>query len=275
MFCDLLQPTKVQGMPVGSRGVLVSCVVGKERLAGQEAVAVLSEAYDSMTATKTQCSTEKEHATEEDGDSRQPADIGAALAAEVADLKDHSRQPFFYTTLGCPAIVYVECRYQEGPLPSQLVEWACSEAQRTKQNKTRLCHRFYPIDVTCPACTDTMQTIALKIASEHFPDDSGAEKITFSVDYEKRAHPSELSREVVIDMFAKAVKQPPHKVDLTDPQKTILVNVMKDSCGISVARNYRKLAKFNLTALATEDQEDVEKVKQTVVDEVKKNENTT
>ena len=253
------QPTKVKGLPIGSRGVLVSCVVGKENLAGQEAVHVLTEAYEALAEKSKDGETAEETI---DGNSKRKAgddvanstDIGAALAAEIDDLKDSEKKDFYYTKIGCPALVYVDIRYKDGPLPSDLVEHACREAKRTRQNQTRLCHRFYPLDRICPSNVEDMQKMADEISKEHFPEDATSDGITFSVDYEKRAQPSELTRDVVIDMFAKSVKTPPNKVNLTNPEKTILVNVMKDSCGVSVAKNYRELAKFNLTALAVEEE---------------------
>jgi tRNA acetyltransferase TAN1 len=71
----------------------------------------------------------------------------------------------------------------------------------------------------------------------------------FSVEFEKRAN--NIDRMKSINVFAELVK-PPHKVNLNKPQKTILVNILKNTCGISVVNDYRDLGRFNIRALAGE-----------------------
>ena len=43
--------------------------------------------------------------------------------------------------------------------------------------------------------------------------------------------------------------QPPHKVNLTTPSKSILVQLLKSSCALAVADDYRAHAKFNIKEL--------------------------
>ena len=43
--------------------------------------------------------------------------------------------------------------------------------------------------------------------------------------------------------------QPPHKVNLTTPSKSILVQLLKSSCALAVADGYRAHAKFNIKEL--------------------------
>lgn len=82
----------------------------------------------------------------------------------------------------------------------------------------------------------------------------------FSVDVEKRAGPPDLERMDVVHAFAKAVNQPPNKVDLNNPTKTILANVIKGNCSVAVVKDYRYLSKMNLRAVAAADtQNDDEK----------------
>jgi tRNA acetyltransferase TAN1 len=71
----------------------------------------------------------------------------------------------------------------------------------------------------------------------------------FSIDVEKRAAPPGLERIDVINAFANSISQPPYKVNLDDPEKTILANVIKGSCGVSVVRRYRQLHKLNMLSL--------------------------
>jgi hypothetical protein len=46
--------------------------------------------------------------------------------------------------------------------------------------------------------------------------------------------------------------QPPHKADLSNPDLTILVSVVKNVCAIGVASHFRELGKYNLRELCNE-----------------------
>lgn len=52
------------------------------------------------------------------------------------------------------------------------------------------------------------------------------------------------------------VTQPPHKVDLTNPKKTVLVEVMKATAAISVVDDYKSLGKLNFRELSLVGDED-------------------
>jgi len=54
-----------------------------------------------------------------------------------------------------------------------------------------------------------------------------------------------VTRDDVIKSIAKCVPDG-HKVDLTDPQLFILVEIFKSVCGMSVVRDYYRLKKFNV-----------------------------
>jgi len=49
--------------------------------------------------------------------------------------------------------------------------------------------------------------------------------------------------------------QPPHKADLSNPEVTIVVSVVKDVCAIGVASQFRELLKYNLRELCNEPDE--------------------
>ena len=56
-------------------------------------------------------------------------------------------------------------------------------------------------------------------------------------------------------------EQPPHKVDLTNAEKTILVQLLKSNAALSVVSNYKQLSKFNVRELSTSDEEQQKAVK--------------
>ena len=97
-------------------------------------------------------------------------DIQAALAAEVAALKDRSAQPFVVHNVGVSSCIYVECRWEGAPSPSEVVAAACQEAADTRQNKSRFCNRFYPIEHTCYASVEKIGELAEKLVPQYFPE---------------------------------------------------------------------------------------------------------
>lgn len=155
-----MQNAKAQGIPQGTRGVLVSVYTGKEVQAGREAVNILTEAYEKLCPAA------------DEGPDVAGGDISALLASEVADLKDTSKQPFSFKTLNIGSLVYVEVKYTDGPSPGALVAHVCREVKATQQNKTRLCNRFYPVEHVCAAKMEAIESLAKEIAVKNFPDDA-------------------------------------------------------------------------------------------------------
>lgn len=83
----------------------------------------------------------------------------------------------------------------------------------------------------------------------HAEGDTAKEPVDFAVEYEHRAS-DKLKRPDVIDIVAKAVPQPPYKVSLSNPTRTILVQAVRNVAALSVVTSFKQLAKFNLRRLA-------------------------
>jgi tRNA acetyltransferase TAN1 len=242
-----MQNSKAKGLPLDSRGVLVSGWSGKEMAMGRDAVSILTEAYEALGGVS------------EDGNDASDADvpvgdISAMLASEVAELKDRSKQPFHFITLGMPSLVYVRIKYEGGPGPVALVARACADIKESGQAKSRLITRFHPVEYVCAATVEDLENLGKKVAAAHFPADG--EGTTFSVEFEKRAGGAALDRMSVINAFANEVPQPPHKVNLGAPAKSVLVNVAKGSVGVAVVDDFKGLARFNLRMLTGEEDEE-------------------
>lgn len=101
-----------------------------------------------------------------------PTDIAAALASEVAELRDPSRRPFYFHQVGMHSVVYVECKDAEGPSPAALAQHACQRVADSHQSETRFCSRFYPVEHTCYASMEKIEELAEQVAARHFPADA-------------------------------------------------------------------------------------------------------
>ena len=80
----------------------------------------------------------------------------------------------------------------------------------------------------------------------------------FAVEFEHRSS-DRLKRMDVINAIIAPIQQPPHKVKLDAPQKTILVQLVKGVCALSVVTEFKELAKYNVAKCAEPPEEKAEK----------------
>jgi hypothetical protein len=72
--------------------------------------------------------------------------------------------------------------------------------------------------------------------------------LTFGVEVERRSFSGFDSREV-IDAFAKVVPAP-HKVNLSRPDASIVVQLIRNVCAVAVAPRFKELCKYNVRVAA-------------------------
>uniref|UniRef100_A0A0A9DYY4 THUMP domain-containing protein n=1 Tax=Arundo donax TaxID=35708 RepID=A0A0A9DYY4_ARUDO len=98
---------------------------------------------------------------------------------------------------------------------------------------------------------DDHTVFVLVVCSLEFNMDSYLDLLTsqFAVLYEARSNTG-IDRMKIINAVAKCVPQA-HKVDLKNPDKTIIVQIAKTICLIGVVKRYKELAKFNLRQLTS------------------------
>ncbi len=96
-------------------------------------------------------------------------------------------------------------------------------------------------------CLDAVHADLLDGARSHAEE--GAEKVEFAVEFDHRAS-DKLDRMAVIDAVIAPIKQPPHKVNLKAPSKTILVQLVRGMCACSVVERFKELSRFNVVKVA-------------------------
>ncbi|GAX79999.1 hypothetical protein CEUSTIGMA_g7439.t1 [Chlamydomonas eustigma] len=240
------------GTPAG--GVLVTCETHFELKAAREALTLIEEHFDKL----------KSHAQPSYKESKEKIskDISALIAQEVEDLKDRKQHRFKIHNVdvkGCTFIIFPD---EAGPSPLDVVLSILREAQQTKILRARNCHRLLPLSHACYCDVEHIKELAPKALEGHFPSGEGAACIPFSVEYEHRSA-DKFDRMEIINIFANLIDSPPHKVDLGSPQKTVLVQLTRNACGLGVVTHYKELAKYNirkLTEVAEEGTETVKKV---------------
>ncbi|KAG2499421.1 hypothetical protein HYH03_002368 [Edaphochlamys debaryana] len=268
-----------QAVPIGSRGLLVTCDAGREDKAGDEAVALIEEHYDKLTdptaASAAPAAAEADEAkdtkdeTEGSGDGADKAaaaggsdsgsgskDIAALLAAEVAEIKQTKGRGgrFRVHNTGVKGCIYVLfppfAETKPGaPGPAAVARSIAQEAQDKKQVRGRHIVRFLPVTAACFAGLEEIKAAAPKLVESHFPDAEDSTPVEFAVEYEHRSAEG-FERLDVINAFTAVIKTPPHKVNLKAPSKVVLVQLIRNGCAMAVVEGYKELAKFNVRKLA-------------------------
>lgn len=241
--------------PLGSRGFLVSCETGLESRGIQEALAVLNEYYEKLVPEADRQAAAPgadagSKAAQGGGGGDTPPDFEAALAEEAAEIKDKGNKLFYASKTGVGGLIYVRMKHDApgGVGPVQVAQTLMEDVAATKQNKTRHCMRFIPVEYVCEPSIKGIHEGTKKILQSHMPADGPA--LQFAVQFEHRASKS-LDRMEVINSVVDAVPKvdPPHKVNLSTPDITFMVQVLKSVACVGGMPRYNQLGKYNIRSI--------------------------
>lgn len=176
--------------------------------------------------------------------------IDKLIEAELEELGDREKVKFAGLESGCNGVIFIRMRKESGrPSPSELVEYIMNKAASTGKHMSRFILRVLPVELTCYASVEEITRAAKSLIEQHFPSGEDHPPIKFAVLYEARAN-SGIVRTNIIDTVAKLVPQG-HKVDLSNPDKTIVVQIVKTICMIGVVHKFKQLLKYNLRQLTS------------------------
>ena len=129
--------------------------------------------------------------------------------------------------------------------PITLVTNVFADARKKSSNapSSRFVTRMIPIQATCYASAEELDLTTKSLLHKYLP----ATAQSFAVAIKKR-HCDNLSRDQIIRIVASQVVAtiPNCKVKLDDPDVTILVEICRTLCGVSVVENCASFKKFNL-----------------------------
>lgn len=280
-------------IPYGTRGVVVTCEQGKERAACRDVARALDEVFEAKFPSSAPPAAEEDPPADEDpeaGDAvdppptaeakprNAPVDPSDALAAELRQLKEEKSESrrFEYLNLDFKACAFVRMHADKGSktavTPSLLVHALLAKARAGEARRragedpgfvprSRHALRLVPADDVCFAGLEEIKKTAKTLIDTHFvnlekvpegPEREKAKK-TFAVSFASRAN-SSVKRADAIAAVADLVPKG-HAVDLTSPDLTIAVEVIKGTCCLSVLREYHGLLKYNWRMLGLSDEE--------------------
>ncbi|KAL0648066.1 hypothetical protein Bca4012_046357 [Brassica carinata] len=175
--------------------------------------------------------------------------IDKLIDAELKELGDKSKRRFMKLDPGCNGIVFIQMKRRDGdPSPKDIVQHAMTSAAATKKHMSRFILRILPIEVACYPSEEEISRAIKPLVEQYFPVETDNPR-KFAVLYGARANTG-LDRMKIINTVAKSIPAP-HKVDLNNPEMSIVVEIVKTVCLIGVVEKYKELAKYNLRQLTS------------------------
>jgi len=260
-------------IPYGVPGVMVTCEQGKERAACRDVARALDEAYELWFPDKDKQDAKGDAAKDDANPSEttkkpssdDPSDLLAAELKQLKETKSESKR-FTYVNLDFKACAFVSMAkgiagkvamsdlvhdvLQRVAAGDDTKEDDDSNKMQSLVPKSRYALRLVPADDVCFAGIEEIKKSVRKMIEGKFPvlegkNDAFKEKNKkkFAVSFGSRANNS-LRRMEIIEAVAELVPVG-HKVDLTDPDLTITVEVIKGTVCVSILKNYFKLHKYN------------------------------
>ncbi|KAF4985388.1 hypothetical protein FDECE_16586 [Fusarium decemcellulare] len=202
-------------------------------------------------------------------------DIEASIQQELADMapqKPKTKQVFTPISTALECVFFMKVLKPVDPL--QLVVKVCQDAQDCpdpRQRKVKYINRITPVVDTDKATDKGIERVARTVLAPFFElksesGDAAAEKAAASQDegegsasctslfqyairHTIRNHTTFKSG-VVIKKIADLIS-PNHKVNLTSPDKVVLVEIFQTSCGVSVVdgKQWEELRRYNINEL--------------------------
>lgn len=221
----------------GIKGFLVTCNF-KERDSIRECYGLLNEYYKK---SQKEPEVTVEVKLEEDDD-----DITSQIQDQIEKtnkaLKERI-QLFQSIDTGVQNCLFIKTSIED---PIALGSAIIRDLATTKIKRTKVTLRLLPIQTVCKAKMEDIVNAAGLLFDQYFLKDP----VTFAINYNKRFN-NDVKRDDVIKELADIVsmKNPLHKVNLKDPQLSIIVEVIKGCCLLSVIPDYLKLKKYNVNEL--------------------------
>lgn len=272
----------------GLKGILISCTPRHENHAFREAVIMLDKhcendankllagTFDTAEEPKSNKEEENDPQKEQNNEGENTEkklddiDVSKALQAELKEIRDPKQKLFTRVDGGVNGCVFLRINRSDVDI-EKVVECALRDARASGSPNSRHCIRIMPIHMTCYAKPGDAAKVAVDVVKKQFPPIVGEGKpVTYAISFRARLN-TNAHREVFITEIAKAIdeSEPRYKVNLTAPDVTLIVEVLKTSCCIGTFRHFYQLAKMNLREAASpsKPKEDQDKEKEKEEDE--------
>ncbi|KAI1264543.1 hypothetical protein F5Y18DRAFT_427672 [Xylariaceae sp. FL1019] len=246
-----LDATKGRSLEVGDVGIWVTCQRLKEMRAVDEMAALCEEYVHTLFGVSTDASNDQETEDTED--------IEASIEKELATLKPSNKPknaPFEILKMNLDCLLFVRTHAPVDPLAlaREIVKDAAATTDKS-QWRSRFINKLTPVTHTGKATETGLEEVAQKLLPDHFQlaeseteeaNDEEEKICSYAIRPSFRAHTT-LKRDVVIENIAKMISKRRHKVDLTNPDKVIIIDIFQTFCGMSVVgKDWEATKRYNI-----------------------------
>ncbi|RPA82248.1 hypothetical protein BJ508DRAFT_93566 [Ascobolus immersus RN42] len=233
------------GFRPGLAGIFITCERKKEARCVSEMNGILDRYATQMYGISEDGDVEKDEDDDEEGDLEAMLDKGLDQLANAKKSKQD--RPFYSIKIDCQCLAFFAVK---PPLvPTDIVAKICSDAAAPDSDLNfRFAQRLTPITLTGKATVDGLEELGKQVLPPIFHVE-GATPLKFAIQATIR-NSNNLTREDIFRTVAGCVgREKGHKVELKDFDVLILVVVYKNIAGMSVVRDFNKLAKFNVSQI--------------------------
>ncbi|XP_037818078.1 THUMP domain-containing protein 1 homolog [Lucilia sericata] len=252
------QPNRKQYLEVGHKGFLATCNFN-EKDCVRECYNILNqyanelygpeedeqkEVSNDQIAQKKQEANDEEHATDDIADVLQKQ-----IDATQLKIKTPGKRRFQAVDTGASNCVFIKTTLDD---PVAMAGHIVKDIAETKQQKTRHLLRLVPIDAVCKANDKDIVNTAGQLCDKYFLKEPTTFSIVFNKRFNNDINRDQMIREIADLIHAKNIK---NKVDLKHAKRSLIVEVIKGLCCLSVVDDYMGMKKYNLVELARANQE--------------------
>ncbi|KAH8415548.1 hypothetical protein KR222_004183, partial [Zaprionus bogoriensis] len=241
------QQHKKQVLQVGQRGFLVTCNMN-EKACVRECYNLLNHYADELHGPEAQEDPASKNeaeakATVPESDSDDDDDLDAA-AAKCRETVAQRKFRFQNVDTGTTNCLFIRTTLDD---PLALGKHIVDDITATGKAMSRFVLRLVPIEAVCKANMPDIINAAGALFDKHFLREATTYGIIFNHRYNQQ-----IKRDHIIKELAELVnsKNIGNKVDLHRAKKSIIVEVLRGWCLLSVIENYLDCKKYNLAELA-------------------------
>ncbi|KAH7342102.1 hypothetical protein B0J17DRAFT_649469 [Rhizoctonia solani] len=249
--------SSVGGIParrtIDGPGIWAMTVKGKEKQATSELYEIIESISDRLWL-KPPSTAEATAEINEDG-SEEDEDIEKQLAKELSDInkpkvKDSTDRRIATCPTETACVIYIATKPPIDPI--KVVLEHMEQVTQTGVSGTRALVRLVPASGICGANMPAISSLATELFTKAFAG-QGVEPKKYKIELRIRSH-KVLTRDEVIKGIAQCVPSDKgHTVDLTNQDTTILVELFKGICTISVVPKYEQYKRFNVVQIVQEE----------------------
>ncbi|KAF1956492.1 hypothetical protein CC80DRAFT_492053 [Byssothecium circinans] len=231
-----------RGLQPGDMGVWATCALKKEA----PSIADLRDLFQEYTS-QLYGDGQTDVTAEEQGSDDDGGDIESAIQKEIDGIRKPAKDPYFRNAqIGTACLIFLKARKPVEPV--SFVEKICQDVANGKTiARCNFVKRLTPIEAMDKASDRGLENVARQVIAPHFhgPDRAGKK---FAIRVSIRNN-KQFTRDGVIQTVAAVVGQG-HKVDLSNYDLLILVEIYQNMIGMSVVGpDFEKLKRFNLAEL--------------------------